>query len=258
MLDSSATERARRKRVLVVDDNDDTVDTFGQLVLALGHDLRVAVRGEDAVDLTEQFSPDAVLLDLGLPDLRGEEVARRIRRRDGGTQRLLVAVTGWDQPADVARSYAAGFDHHVVKPAGLAEFRTLLGQAPPPPVARPANDPLPRLLIIDDPIVTSSLRRVLRDTWTVDAASTVDDLVAGLEDPARFTCVLCDPSFARSAGTRLMPAVLRFERERPGLVWTSSAALDPSTHGRRMLPKPFGRAALLAALAIGRADVAAS
>ncbi|HTJ45401.1 MAG TPA: CheR family methyltransferase [Kofleriaceae bacterium] len=131
----ATSSRAVRRRVLVVDDNRDVSETIGELVRMIGHEVRIADDGESALAIAEAFAPDAVLLDIGMPGMNGFDVARALRGRDDGRALLLIAVSGWGQPSDVARSQAAGFDHHLVKPAALSALRELLGEpnrdAPP-------------------------------------------------------------------------------------------------------------------------------
>jgi PAS domain S-box-containing protein len=122
-----------RRRVLVVDDNMDVADTHAMLLSAGGCDVRTVYSGAAAVQEAERFRPDLVLLDIGLPDLNGYDVCRRLRAHEWGTRMAVVAVTGWGQEHDRQRSAAAGFDRHLVKPvdpAILSELATL-----------PANEP---------------------------------------------------------------------------------------------------------------------
>jgi CheY-like chemotaxis protein len=121
------TSLARRLRVLVVDDNRDVSATLTDLVRMIGHEVHIANDGPSAIVAAEQMRPDVVLLDIAMPGMTGHEVARRLRERFGGRGLQLVAVTGWGQPHDLARSRESGFDHHLVKPAGLASLRALLG-----------------------------------------------------------------------------------------------------------------------------------
>jgi CheY-like chemotaxis protein len=79
--------------------------------------VRVAHDGPEALTVAGEFRPEVVLLDIGLPGMDGNEVARRLRGRPEFEEALIVALTGWGQEADVERSRAAGFDHHLVKPA---------------------------------------------------------------------------------------------------------------------------------------------
>ncbi|HKW91231.1 MAG TPA: ATP-binding protein [Methylomirabilota bacterium] len=103
------------RRILVVEDNEDGRQTLILMLRLLGHQVLEAASGADAVELAVRQSPDLVLLDVGLPDLDGYEVARQVRKRRGDRIRL-VALTGYGQPTDRARSEDAGFDEHLVKP----------------------------------------------------------------------------------------------------------------------------------------------
>ena len=104
------------RRILVVDDNRDGANTLTMMLKILGNDTRTAYDGQAGVDLAEQFRPDVILLDIGLPKLNGHEACRRIREQPWGTGILMIAVTGWGQDEDRRRSQEAGFDHHLVKP----------------------------------------------------------------------------------------------------------------------------------------------
>ena len=81
-----------------------------------GHEVRVAHSGETALSLAQAFRPDTALLDIGMPDLSGYEVARQLRREPWGIGIRLIALTGWGQPDDVRRALEAGFEHHLTKP----------------------------------------------------------------------------------------------------------------------------------------------
>jgi DNA-binding response OmpR family regulator len=102
--------------VLVVDDNVDAADGLAMLLRAHGLEVQVAYRGAEAIALATSVRPDVVLLDLGLPDLPGEEVARRLREHTRASTARYIAITGWGQDADRARTRDAGFDLHLVKP----------------------------------------------------------------------------------------------------------------------------------------------
>jgi PAS domain S-box-containing protein len=114
------------KRILVVDDNRDSASSLAALLELSGNAVRTAHDGFEAVRLTEEFEPDVVLLDIGLPGIDGYEAARRIRSLARGRKILLVAVTGWGQSEDRKRSRQAGFDHHMVKPLRASALETLL------------------------------------------------------------------------------------------------------------------------------------
>jgi signal transduction histidine kinase len=110
-------------RVLVVDDNRDSAKTMSFLVRRMGHQVRTAFDGGEAIEAAVEFHPDVVLLDLGLPVVDGFEAARRIRATSADPP-ILVALTGWGQEEDRRRTKSAGFDHHLVKPI---DRRTLQG-----------------------------------------------------------------------------------------------------------------------------------
>jgi PAS domain S-box-containing protein len=116
---------ATRRRVLVVDDNEDSVRSLAELVTLMGHESVAARDGVEALQVAESFRPDTVLLDLGMPRMSGYEVCRSLRANSWGESIAIVALTGWGQNEDRARTRAAGFDGHFVKPldpAALAEF----------------------------------------------------------------------------------------------------------------------------------------
>jgi CheY-like chemotaxis protein len=103
-------------RILIVDDNRDAADSCSALLQLSGHHVQTAYTGREALDLAATFRPHAMLLDIGLPDLSGYALAKRIRETAWGRNTLLVAVTGWGQKEDMRRTKEAGFDHHLVKP----------------------------------------------------------------------------------------------------------------------------------------------
>jgi signal transduction histidine kinase len=113
-------------RVLIVEDNRDAAAMLDVLLKEWGQDTRVAHDALIALDVASQFQPQVVLLDIGLPQLHGYEVARRIRQHAWGKRALLVAITGWGQEADRQQSKAAGIDFHLVKPVDPGALRTLL------------------------------------------------------------------------------------------------------------------------------------
>ncbi|HEY5949991.1 MAG TPA: ATP-binding protein [Kofleriaceae bacterium] len=113
-------------RVLVVDDNIDAATTLGELLKVLGHQPLVAHDAPSALALAREEAPQLALVDLGLPILDGYELIGRLRNLPGLHSLQAVAVTGYGQASDRAKSHAAGFDRHVVKPVGLEDLRTLL------------------------------------------------------------------------------------------------------------------------------------
>jgi DNA-binding response OmpR family regulator len=118
-----------RKRVLIVDDNEDAADSLSILLEASDSEVRIANSGREALTVFEQFDPAFVLLDIGMPDMDGYEVAREIRRRFADRHPVLIAFTGWGQEADRIRARDAGFDHHLVKPTDLRKLKAIMGVA---------------------------------------------------------------------------------------------------------------------------------
>ncbi|MES2920571.1 MAG: ATP-binding protein [Verrucomicrobiota bacterium] len=113
-------------RLLIVDDNKDAAETMAMLQRLRGHQTRVAYTGPDALTVAEEFVPQVVLLDIGLPDMDGFEVARRLRRIPEMENALLIALTGYATASDRQLSSDAGFNEHLAKPADLNVLRDLL------------------------------------------------------------------------------------------------------------------------------------
>jgi PAS domain S-box-containing protein len=118
---------ATPRRVLVVDDNVDAAESVALLVRLWGHDVRVAYTGPEALQAAEEYQPEVVVLDIGLPGMNGYEVAGRLRQQPRFQKTLLVAVTGYGQEEDRRRSEEAGFGHHLTKPVDPAALEKLLG-----------------------------------------------------------------------------------------------------------------------------------
>ena len=126
--------------VLVVDDNVDAAEMMMAVLEASDHRVRMAHCGSTALDAVAASRADVVFLDIGMPGMDGYEVARRIRRMDGGGAICLVALTGWGSDSDRAQAFESGFDHHLTKPVDARRISDLLeGIA----AARPAPDPVP-------------------------------------------------------------------------------------------------------------------
>ena len=124
--DTPARPAARRCRVLAVDDSADAVDFLARLLRLSGHVVEVAYDGHSVLPAARAMRPDVVLLDIGLPGLTGYEVARLLRREPDFEETVLVALTGYGRASDRQRSRSAGFDHHLVKPAGVQEVEDIL------------------------------------------------------------------------------------------------------------------------------------
>jgi signal transduction histidine kinase len=125
---ASAADAAKPvpKRILVVDDNRDAAEMLSMLLELLGAEISVVHDGQTALDALKSYRPSVVLLDLGLPDIDGYEVARRMRAEPEGRNATLVALTGWGRDEDRRRSKEAGIDHHLVKPIDLAALQGAL------------------------------------------------------------------------------------------------------------------------------------
>ena len=119
---------AAARRILVVDDNQDSAESLALMLRLEGHETRSAQDGMEALLLADVFRPEVVLLDIGLPKLDGYEVARRIRTAPWGAVMLLVALTGWGQEGDRRRALEAGFDQHLVKPVDHGALTKLLAE----------------------------------------------------------------------------------------------------------------------------------
>jgi PAS domain S-box-containing protein len=116
------------KLILVIEDNPDAGQTLADVLELNGHRVRVAHDGATGIALARQLKPDVVLCDIGLPDLDGYEVARRLRREEPLRSTHLIAISGYAQPEDRARAKEAGFDQHLAKPARPDELMNALAQ----------------------------------------------------------------------------------------------------------------------------------
>lgn len=133
MLEASkpaAASRTPPRRILVVDDNPDSVDSLAALLASSGHEVHIARDGLQAVETALRLRPEIILLDIGLPLLSGLDAARRIRVEQGDACPVLIALTGFGQEKDRRRSEEAGFDAHMVKPVDYALLTRLLAEPP--------------------------------------------------------------------------------------------------------------------------------
>jgi signal transduction histidine kinase/ActR/RegA family two-component response regulator len=123
------------QRVLLVDDNDDSLGLLSIFVGSAGHEVVVARDGPEALAILDRFHPSVAVIDIGMPIMNGYELATRFRAHQGGEEPYLVALTGYGQTTDRERSRAAGFDEHLVKPVDLALLLRVIARAHAHPAA---------------------------------------------------------------------------------------------------------------------------
>jgi two-component system, chemotaxis family, CheB/CheR fusion protein len=123
---SDVTNQTAPRRVLIADDNRDSAETLSMLLNISGHEVHLAHTGAEALATAKRVRPDIAILDIGMPDLTGYEVAERIRNEAWGKEMALIAVTGWGQDSDRRRALGAGFDHHLTKPIDPDRLKQLI------------------------------------------------------------------------------------------------------------------------------------
>jgi signal transduction histidine kinase/ActR/RegA family two-component response regulator len=123
--DTKARHSESARRILIVDDNHDSADAAALILQLDGHNVKTVYNGIDALMVAEQFRPHAVLLDIGMPQLNGYEVAQRMRKEPWGSHLMLIAQTGWGQEEDIRQCREAGFDHHFTKPIDFQKLKEL-------------------------------------------------------------------------------------------------------------------------------------
>ena len=128
------TTAAAQHRILVVEDNEDARELMRALIEKMGHDVRTAMDGASAIELAREFRPALVLLDIGLPQMDGYSLARKLRE-EHGPDLVLAALTGYGQERDRRLSHEAGINHHLVKPVGLDAVREIIASLPAPPAS---------------------------------------------------------------------------------------------------------------------------
>ena len=114
------------RRVLVVEDNLDTVHSLRMLLQDMGHEVNYAINGYAAIDVARSFRPEFVFLDIGLPGMDGFEVCKRLKREPGLEGARVIAITGYGLEGDRRQSREAGFDHHFTKPVDPQKLLGLL------------------------------------------------------------------------------------------------------------------------------------
>ncbi|HEY0337440.1 MAG TPA: ATP-binding protein, partial [Burkholderiales bacterium] len=115
------------RRILVVDDRLDNADTLAIALRAKHHDVQMANSGASALELAQQFAPEVVLIDIGMPEMDGYELARRLRQKMGASQPRLIALSGYGQESAKRQAHAAGFDAYLVKPVDIELIVQALG-----------------------------------------------------------------------------------------------------------------------------------
>ena len=123
----SSTDSSGAPRVLLVDDNVDAVESMEILLQAFGYEVSTAVHPDLALAQLESFAPAAAVIDIGLPDMDGYQLATEIRRRLAGRPMRLIAFTGYGGADDIAKATVAGFDAHLVKPVEIDRLLAALG-----------------------------------------------------------------------------------------------------------------------------------
>ncbi len=113
------------KRVLIIDDNHEVADSLAQWLSLAGHQVHTLYTGKDAIKQLPELQPDIILLDIGLPDLNGYEVAKKLRAVENVAPFILVAVTGYSQPTDSAVFRQAGFDEYFSKPMHASKLKSI-------------------------------------------------------------------------------------------------------------------------------------
>lgn len=117
---------SRARRILLVEDEEAVADSLATLLRLQNHEVKIVFRGGQTLEAIREFHPELVLLDIGLPDISGYEVAQRLRQEPGLETLPLVALTGYGREEDVQQAQASGFDRHLLKPASLETLQTLL------------------------------------------------------------------------------------------------------------------------------------
>lgn len=115
-----------RRRVLLVDDNRDVARSLARLIRLLGHEIRVAFDGAEALEIAREYRPSIVLMDIGMPGINGYDAARALRAESCGKDAYLVALTGWGDEMNQRMSLEAGFDLHLTKPVRSAVIQDVL------------------------------------------------------------------------------------------------------------------------------------
>ena len=117
-----------KRRILVVDDNQDSASSMAMMLRLLGNETDLAADGIEAIERAESFQPHVILMDIGMPRLNGLDAARRIREQDWGADMTIIALTGWGQSSDREQSWEAGCNGHLVKPVSFDDLQKMLNE----------------------------------------------------------------------------------------------------------------------------------
>lgn len=131
------TEPEHPWRILIVDDNEDVADSFALVLEHAQRNIKVAYDATQALQIAQSFAPQIVLLDIGLPDMDGYTLAKRLRASPTTKSALLISISGYGRNEDYARATAAGIDHHLLKPLNYAVIEQLIDDrdgTPPEPI----------------------------------------------------------------------------------------------------------------------------
>jgi two-component system OmpR family response regulator len=125
-IDGASGHSGLPRRILLVDDSVDAAEAMSMLLETLGHEVRTMHDGPSALAMVDDFAPDVVILDIGLPGMNGFELAREMRARPNTKTALMIALTGYGGESDRQKAREAGFDHHLVKPVSFAAIEKVI------------------------------------------------------------------------------------------------------------------------------------
>lgn len=119
-------DAGHRHRILVVDDNQDSALSMSMVLKIMGNEVKVAYDGVMALQLAEEFRPDTIFMDIGMPKMNGYDACHLLREHEWARDIKIVALTGWGQEEDRRRAFESGFNHHLVKPVEAADIEKIL------------------------------------------------------------------------------------------------------------------------------------